>query len=165
MKRDWAVFFIVKNRDLNNNRIKYGVPGIPEFTEFFFPLSSPFLDRERDVSSALSLRERLRSRFLRALEKCGRFYGTEQAWPKVIDCHLQALEVEPLAERCYRDLMIAYHSVGRWAEGLRYSPLSRQKSGLFKVHKRSLPWFWFVLFCWVPFRLFVEICPFRHPGF
>ncbi|MGB3941015.1 MAG: BTAD domain-containing putative transcriptional regulator [Candidatus Manganitrophaceae bacterium] len=92
---------------------------IEPLTKKLFSLyRGPFLDREGDGSSALSLRERLCSRFLRTLEKCGRFYQTEQAWPKVIDSCLQALEVEPLSERCYQELMIAYHSLGRRAEGL-----------------------------------------------
>lgn len=95
------------------------VAEIDVLTKKLFTLyRGPFLDREGDVASALPLRERLRSRFLRALDKCGRFYEAEQAWPIMIDCYQQALEVEPLAESCYRELMIAYHSLGRRAEGL-----------------------------------------------
>lgn len=90
----------------------------PLTTILFSLYRGPFLAQEVDVPSVLSLRERLRSQFLRTLEKCGRFYEREQDWPKVIDCHLQALEVEPLAENCYQTLMTAYHSLGRRAEGL-----------------------------------------------
>lgn len=77
-----------------------------------------FLDGEVDVPPALSLRERLRSRFLRTLQQFGRRCETERAWEKAIDCYLQALEIEPLTEVCYQNLMIVYRSLGRRAEGL-----------------------------------------------
>lgn len=78
----------------------------------------PFLDREADAPLSMSLRERLRSRFLRALKDCGRIYETENAWDRAIDCYLQALEADPLAEVLYQHLMRAYHTLGRHAEAL-----------------------------------------------
>lgn len=78
----------------------------------------PFLDREADIASALPLRERLRNRFLRALQECDRLHEKEQAWEQAIGCYLHALDIEPLAETPYQHLIKLYRALGRYAEAI-----------------------------------------------
>ncbi|MEK6663167.1 MAG: BTAD domain-containing putative transcriptional regulator [Pseudomonadota bacterium] len=76
------------------------------------------LDRESELPATLSLRERLRSRFLRNLKELGRHHESQQAWDRATEYYLRALEVEPLAEEFYQKLMLGYHTLERTAEGL-----------------------------------------------
>jgi ATP/maltotriose-dependent transcriptional regulator MalT/DNA-binding SARP family transcriptional activator len=76
-----------------------------------------FLPNEND-SWVLSMRERLRSRFLRIIDMATeRLIETGQS-RVAINCYQGALEVDPLAERFYIGLMRCYFNHGEVAEGL-----------------------------------------------
>jgi len=93
--------------------------GLEALTRKLFTLyQGALLDRESELPATLSLRERLRSRFLRNLKELGRHHESLQAWDQATVCYLRALEVEPLAEEFYQRLMLGYRSLGRVAEGL-----------------------------------------------
>ncbi len=107
--------------------------GIEPLTNKLFGLyRGLFLGREADVSAALPLRERLRSRFLRTLQECGRRHEAEQDWERAIACYQRAIEVEPLAETFYRNLMNVYSVLGRHAEAI--AAYERCKTVLRSLH-------------------------------
>jgi len=76
-----------------------------------------FLEGEPEASWPLSMRERLRSRFLRNLESAARIFANRQP-ERATACYQAALEVEPLAEALHLGLMRCYLSTNRKAEAL-----------------------------------------------
>lgn len=91
----------------------------------------PFLHGE-SAPWALAFRERLRAHYMRMAERLGALLEQDSDWPGAVDCYLQAIEVEPVAESFYRRLMNAYARLGRRPEALavyqrcRQSLLTRQ---------------------------------------
>ena len=77
-----------------------------------------FLGGDMEHSWALTLRERLRSKFLRYLERIGKHYENTDQWEKAINGYCKGLEIDPLAEVLYHRLMICYQRQGRRAEAL-----------------------------------------------
>jgi ATP/maltotriose-dependent transcriptional regulator MalT/DNA-binding SARP family transcriptional activator len=77
-----------------------------------------FLKGRENLSWALPLREKLRSRFTRALIRIARELITRNHHEQAIQLYLRGLDVDPLAEAFYQDLMTCYHQMGRIAEGL-----------------------------------------------
>ncbi|MFL6694034.1 MAG: BTAD domain-containing putative transcriptional regulator, partial [Ramlibacter sp.] len=67
---------------------------------------------------ALPLRERLRSRFLRAIEELGRRLEAQHDRAGAIQCYQRGLEVEPIAEALYLRLMCCHQALGQPAEAL-----------------------------------------------
>lgn len=78
----------------------------------------PFLAKEIEQPWTLSMRERLRNKFLRNVEKLGQHYQVSGQWEKALDCYLKGLEVDDLAEEFYSGLMICYHRLGRKTNAL-----------------------------------------------
>jgi DNA-binding SARP family transcriptional activator len=77
----------------------------------------PFLGA-RDVDAwALSLRERLRARFLRATGRLGRWVSAADP-ERGLACYERGLEVDDLAEDLYQGLMICHLRLGRPSDGL-----------------------------------------------
>lgn len=77
-----------------------------------------FLANDLEMVAIMPQRERLRGRFLRALNAIGHRHETIDEHDAAIGCYLRAIEVEPLAEAFYSKLMSAYLRLGRHAEGL-----------------------------------------------
>jgi len=78
----------------------------------------PFLAQETERPWTLSLRERLRGRFLRNVEKLGKYWQQSSQWEKALDCYLKGLEMDDLAEEFYLGVMICYHQLGRKNDAL-----------------------------------------------
>lgn len=78
----------------------------------------PFLASEAEESWVLSCRERLRSRLLRVLQQAGACVGTHSECEFAIEIYRKMLEVEPLAEGVYRQLMACQAVQGQMAEAL-----------------------------------------------
>lgn len=76
----------------------------------------PFLGDDADHAWALSARERLRSKFLRALESVGMALGKAGDHEAAMRCFRRGLDVDPLAESFYRCLMRCCLALGRRAE-------------------------------------------------
>ncbi len=90
---------------------------IESLTARIFALhQGPFLGTEADRPWALSARERLRGKLLRALERLGRYWEAHAAWDKAATSYARGLEVEPLAEELYRALMRCYQRQGHFVE-------------------------------------------------
>jgi LuxR family transcriptional regulator, maltose regulon positive regulatory protein len=73
----------------------------------------PFLGGEADEPWAISYNERLRSKFLRAIEKLGNYLEEEGELNKAVDCFQKAIEVDDVAEIFYQRLMICLKQLGR----------------------------------------------------
>jgi DNA-binding SARP family transcriptional activator len=78
----------------------------------------PFLAQETGQPWTLSMRERLRGRFLRNVEKLGKYWQQSSQWEKALDCYLKGLEVDDLAEGFYQGIMICYRQLGRKNDAL-----------------------------------------------
>jgi ATP/maltotriose-dependent transcriptional regulator MalT/DNA-binding SARP family transcriptional activator len=78
----------------------------------------PFLPGDGRAEWAISLRERLRSRFLRGTAWLGRHWTAAGEWSRAVDTYERGLAVDDLAEEFYQGLMSCYLRLGRRAEAL-----------------------------------------------
>lgn len=77
-----------------------------------------FLGRETPQPWSISLRERLRSKFLRHLLDVARHWERIGRHDAAIQCYQKGLEVDDLAEIFYQRLMVCYQQLGRKSEAL-----------------------------------------------
>jgi DNA-binding SARP family transcriptional activator len=77
-----------------------------------------FLGREMEEPWLLAAGERLRSRFLRGVEKLGVLRSHNGEWEKAREIYLKGLEVDGLAEEFCRGAMVCCRHLGLRAEGL-----------------------------------------------
>jgi DNA-binding SARP family transcriptional activator len=64
------------------------------------------------------MRERLRSMFLRAVERLGCIHETNGRTRDALECYRRGTEADPLAEALYCLLMLCYEQLNRHSEGL-----------------------------------------------
>ena len=67
---------------------------------------------------ALSYRERLRSKFLRAVIKLGTHWELEMQWGNAADVFQKGLEVDNRSEDFYQHLMLCHQQLGQRAEAI-----------------------------------------------
>ncbi len=77
-----------------------------------------FLGRESDYSWSLTLRERLRSRFLRHIKDMGRYWKGHEKIDEAVKYYIKGLEIDPISEGLYYGLMQCYIELGDFAEAL-----------------------------------------------
>jgi DNA-binding SARP family transcriptional activator len=77
-----------------------------------------FLATEDDHPWLMGLRDRLRSKLLRAVLALGGALEADARWEDAIALYRRALELDNLAEDLYRSLMVCYRELGRPSEGL-----------------------------------------------
>jgi DNA-binding SARP family transcriptional activator len=75
-----------------------------------------FLEREAEEAWLLPLRQRLRGRVQRALAVLGQRLEQERYWDGAVTAYERGIELDPLAESLYRNLMQCHRSRGRLAE-------------------------------------------------
>ncbi|HBX43885.1 MAG TPA: hypothetical protein DEH27_08945 [Deltaproteobacteria bacterium] len=78
----------------------------------------PFLPGEVSRPWLVGMRERLRSKFLRAVEFLGGCLEREGQWAEAISCYRKGLEVDELAEVFYQRLMVCHLRAGQAAEAV-----------------------------------------------
>ena len=78
----------------------------------------PFLGKEFGASWSISLRERLRSRYLRHVIGAGARWQQIGRWDRAIECYRKGLEVDDLAEQLYQNLMRCHQQLGQRSEAL-----------------------------------------------
>jgi two-component SAPR family response regulator len=66
----------------------------------------------------LSIRERLRNKFLRNVRRLGQYWEQNGKLDKAVECYQKGLEVDDLAEEFYQRLMKCYQKLGKRAEAL-----------------------------------------------
>jgi len=77
-----------------------------------------FLPGEASEPWTNSLRERLRSKFLRCVIKLGHYWQLNEDWEKAADCYQKGLEVDDIIEQFYQNLMMIYQQLDRRTEAL-----------------------------------------------
>ncbi len=77
-----------------------------------------FLGKESGASWSISLRERLRSRYLRHVVSVGARWQQLGRWNRAIDCYRKGLEVDDLAEQLYQNLMLCHQQLDQRSEAL-----------------------------------------------
>ncbi len=77
-----------------------------------------FLEKESQESWAISARDKIKAKFVRAVAHLGSQLEQGQQWPQAITLYSRALELDNLAEGLYRRLMICFRENGEPAEGL-----------------------------------------------
>ena len=99
---------------------------VKEFAEQAVGLyRGPFLAGDPALPWVAEMRERLRSKFLRAVGILGRCLEQEAKWTDAVTCYRKGLEVDNLAEMLYQRLMICYLRNGQVAEALAVHNLCR----------------------------------------
>jgi two-component SAPR family response regulator len=78
----------------------------------------PFLGKEFGAAWSVSLRERLRSRYLRHIVSVGIRWQQLGHWDRAIECYRKGLEVDDLAEQLYQNLMLCHDQLGQYSEAL-----------------------------------------------
>lgn len=88
-----------------------------------------FLSEEEGKPWSASFRERLRSKYLRAVNTLGDYW--QEQWKasrneraklsmeKAIECYQRGLEIDDVAEEFYQNLMLCNHKIGRKAEAVK----------------------------------------------
>jgi DNA-binding SARP family transcriptional activator len=77
-----------------------------------------FIEKESQDSWAVAARDRLRSKFVRAVTALGAGLEQCKAWDQAAALYSRALELDNLAEGLYRRLMVVYRELGETAEAL-----------------------------------------------
>ena len=77
-----------------------------------------FLGKECTHTWALTLRERLRSKYLRHVTDMGHVLEKQRRWEDAVVYYQKGLEVDDLAEQFYQSLMVCYRQLGRRNEAL-----------------------------------------------
>ncbi|MET0681680.1 MAG: BTAD domain-containing putative transcriptional regulator, partial [Burkholderiales bacterium] len=77
-----------------------------------------FLAADEDQPWLMGLRDRLRSKFVRAVLALGGALEADARWEDAIALYRRALELDNLAEDLYRSLMVCYRELGRPSEAL-----------------------------------------------
>ena len=77
-----------------------------------------FLAREEATAWSVSIRERLRSKFIYSLLDIGRYWEMHGFWDKAIQCYQKGLEVDDLIEVFYQRLMLCSLHTHRISEGM-----------------------------------------------
>jgi len=77
-----------------------------------------FLGKEFNAAWAISLRERLRSRYLRHILNVGARWQQLGRWGRALECYRKGLEVDDLAEQLYLNLMLCHERLGQRSEAL-----------------------------------------------
>lgn len=77
-----------------------------------------YLGKEYFHPWAITLRERLRSKFLRHVTDMGHFLETQRRWDDAVVYYKKGLEVDDLAEQFYQSLMLCYRHLGCRSEAL-----------------------------------------------
>ena len=78
-----------------------------------------FLTQESEKSWALAARETLREKFLLQLQSIAATHEAAQRWEEAAAIYQRGIELDNLAERLYRGLMVCHHALGNYAEALK----------------------------------------------
>ena len=77
-----------------------------------------FLVREEVTGWSVSVRERLRHKFIHHLIEIGRFWETHGDWEQAIECYQKGIDIDDLVEVFYQRLMGCYLETHRLSEGM-----------------------------------------------
>ena len=75
-----------------------------------------FLPVDTKEPWTISLRERLRAKFLYATKSLGKYWQQSGRYDLAVECYQTGIDVDDLAEELYQQLMICHHRLGQDAE-------------------------------------------------
>jgi DNA-binding SARP family transcriptional activator len=78
----------------------------------------PFLSGNKEDHWTVSMREKLRDKFLRSVERLGKYRQQAGQLERALECFRSGLDVDNLAEPFYQRLMTCYGRLGRKAEAV-----------------------------------------------
>ena len=106
-------------RSLRNTADSQQVQVLEGLTENLLALyQSHFLIREEEAGWSVSMRERLRHKFIHHLIEVGEFYETHGYREQAIECYRKGIDVDDLVEVFYQRLMNCYLKTNRLSEGM-----------------------------------------------
>jgi LuxR family maltose regulon positive regulatory protein len=115
----WALEQVVEELDqaLRSPGPPGQAPGLSALADEIFALyRGPFLADESEQPAYIACREQIRARLLRCLARLGRAWEEAGRPDAAADCYLRCIEVDPLFEALYRNLMLAYQRCGEAIE-------------------------------------------------
>lgn len=77
-----------------------------------------FMAGEPDKPWTVPMRERLKSKFIRAVDQLANYWETTGQWENALECYQKALEVNDLIEELYQGLMVCHQHLDRKAEAM-----------------------------------------------
>ena len=77
-----------------------------------------FLVKEDMTGWSVSMRERLRSKYIHSLIEIGRFLESRNHWKPAIECYRKGIDVDDLVETFYQRLMVCCLNTKRLSEGM-----------------------------------------------
>lgn len=115
----WAVERLMHSLDVSfkeNRALEADVAALGEQIESLY--HGMFLGSDTPTSWSLSLRERLRSRYLRYITSVGRFWEAAGQHAQAIELYRKGLETDNLMEHFYQQLMYCHLQLDQRAEAL-----------------------------------------------
>jgi LuxR family maltose regulon positive regulatory protein len=77
-----------------------------------------FLASDGDTFWAVTYRERLRDKYLRLVTRIGEHHEKSSQWEEALNYFLKGLEVDPLVEEFYQQMMVCYEKLGQQSRAL-----------------------------------------------
>jgi LuxR family maltose regulon positive regulatory protein len=77
-----------------------------------------FLASEGDTFWAVTYRERLRDKYLRLVMRIGEHHKKTDQWEEALACFLKGIDVDPLVEEFYQQMMVCYEKLGQQSRAL-----------------------------------------------
>ncbi len=77
-----------------------------------------FLPNDTDQWWTTSMRERIKSKFIRSISRLGNYLEEKGKWREALEYYQKGLEADNLSEEFYQSLMLCYQSMGRTGEAL-----------------------------------------------
>ena len=77
-----------------------------------------FLPNDTDQWWTTSMRERIKSKFIRSISSLGNYLEENGKWREALEYYQKGLEADNLSEEFYQSLMLCYQSMGRTGEAL-----------------------------------------------
>jgi DNA-binding SARP family transcriptional activator len=103
-------------RDTANDNQVYLLEGLTENLLALY--QDHFLIREDVTNWSVSVRERLRHKFIHHLIEIGSFWERRGDWEQAIECYQKGIDVDDLVEVFYQRLMNCYLETHRLSEGM-----------------------------------------------
>jgi len=113
----WAFETILEEGELYWQRGKFE-SALPTLEKSIQLYQGTFLTHEIEQPWMIPMRERLKNKYLRIIERLTRYFQESGRWDQALDYYHRGLEVDDLMEEFYRGLMLCYQSLGRRAEAL-----------------------------------------------
>lgn len=115
-----ALYFLERAAELETQWPKEPSPGILLQAESLIDLfRGPYLEGTLEEPWVIAFREQLQRKCLQLLGKIGKYQEGRAALDQAVVCYEKGLEVDPLSEDFYQNLMVCYHNLGRLGKVVR----------------------------------------------